>query len=150
MKYRIAAKGVLERNNKILLIEYSDSSGIYYSLPGGKHELGESLSDTVVREFKEETSYDVVTGRIVMVREFIVAKPDVESWKGGIHQIETIFTCNLVNENQEEGIPTISDADMLGIKWIDKNDLINYRVYPTNELAEILQRKNITYIFTNN
>ena len=148
MTYRISAKGILEKNNSILFIEYSDSKGIYYALPGGKHEPGESLAEAVVREFKEETSFDVSADRVVMIREFIIKQPDVEGWQGGIHQIETIFACRLNDENQEQGIPTLPDIDMLGLKWINKSDLKNYRVYPTNELAEILESGQIKYIFS--
>lgn len=149
MIYRIAAKGILEQDNKILFIQYSDTKGIYYSLPGGKHETGESLADTVVREFKEETSLDVRTEKIVMVREFISSEPDVEIWAGGIHQVETIFTCTLLDSSQKIGVPLVPDTGMLYTRWIHKSELKNYRIYPTNELAEILERNTITYLFTN-
>jgi len=149
MKYRIAAKGILEHDNKILFVQYSDTKGIYYSLPGGKHETGESLSDTVVREFKEETCLDVRTEKIVMVREFISHEPDVEIWAGGIHQVETIFTCTLIDENQKEGKGSVPDIGMHCTKWIDKNNLKNFRIYPTNKLAEILEKNEMTYLYTN-
>lgn len=149
MKYRIAAKGILEKDNKILFIQYSDTKGIYYALPGGKHETGESLSDTVIREFKEETSLDVRTEKIVMIREFISRNPDVEIWAGGIHQVETIFTCSLLDEKQEHVIGSVPDGGMLGLQWIDKNDFKNHRIYPTNELVEILEKNETAYLFTN-
>lgn len=150
MLYRIAAKGILEQDNKILFIQYSDTKGIYYSLPGGKHETGESLSDTVVREFKEETDLDVRTEKIVMVKEFISHEPDVEIWAGGIHQVETIFTCTLLDCSQKIGVPSVPDGGMLGLKWIDKKDFKNFRLYPTQDLPEILEKKNVTYLFTDN
>lgn len=149
MIYRIAAKGILEQDNKILFVQYSDTKGIYYSLPGGKHETGESLSDTVVREFKEETCLDVRTEKIVMIREFISNNPDVEIWSGGIHQVETIFMCSLLDNNQKVGEATVPDTGMHCTKWIYKNDLKNFRIYPTNELAEILEKNSIAYLFTN-
>ena len=52
---------VLDDAGRVLLIHKTDND--LWALPGGAHELGESLSDTVVREVKEETGYDVeVTG----------------------------------------------------------------------------------------
>lgn len=149
MKYRTTARGILERENKILFIGYSDPNGVYYSLPGGKHDLGESLTDTVIREFKEEADLDVRVGKIILVREFIISEPDIDLWEGGIHQVETIFSCTLIDENQQAGEAKIPDPGMHSVKWIDKNDFNNHRIYPTNELAEILEKNSITYLFTN-
>src|SRR6476661_8684383 len=46
---------------RVLLIHKTDND--LWALPGGGHEIGESIAETVVREVKEETGYDVeVTG----------------------------------------------------------------------------------------
>jgi 8-oxo-dGTP pyrophosphatase MutT (NUDIX family) len=45
----------------VLLIHKADND--LWALPGGGHEIGESIAQTVVREVKEETGYDIeVTG----------------------------------------------------------------------------------------
>lgn len=54
---------VEDRDGRILLIHKTDND--LWALPGGGHELGESISDTVTREVKEETGYDVVPTGIV-------------------------------------------------------------------------------------
>ena len=52
---------VLNDQGQLLLIHKTDND--LWALPGGGHEIGESIADTVVREVKEETGYDVeVTG----------------------------------------------------------------------------------------
>jgi ADP-ribose pyrophosphatase YjhB (NUDIX family) len=52
---------VLDEHGRLLLIHKTDND--LWALPGGGHEIGESIADTVVREVKEETGYDVeVTG----------------------------------------------------------------------------------------
>src|SRR5262245_21447928 len=52
---------VEDDEGKVLLIHKTDNN--LWALPGGGHEIGESIAETVVREVKEETGYDVeVTG----------------------------------------------------------------------------------------
>lgn len=52
---------VQDERGRVLLIHKTDND--LWALPGGGHELGEAIADTVVREVKEETGYDVeVTG----------------------------------------------------------------------------------------
>lgn len=52
---------VRDHRGHVLLIHKTDND--LWALPGGGHEIGESIADTVVREVREETGYDVeVTG----------------------------------------------------------------------------------------
>ena len=52
---------VRDEQGRVLLIHKTDND--LWALPGGGHEIGESIAETVVREVKEETGYDVeVTG----------------------------------------------------------------------------------------
>lgn len=54
---------VLDDQGRVLLIEKTDNG--LWALPGGGHEPGETIGDTVVREVKEETGYDVEVTRVV-------------------------------------------------------------------------------------
>ena len=49
---------VVRRDDGALLLIHRTDNGLW-ALPGGGHDPGESISDTVVREVKEETGYDV-------------------------------------------------------------------------------------------
>ncbi len=54
--------GVCYRKNKLLCIE--KNAGPYkgrFDLPGGSQEIGEGLTDTLVREVLEETGYTVLS-----------------------------------------------------------------------------------------
>jgi 8-oxo-dGTP diphosphatase len=54
---------------KILMVCNRRSSGLSWSLPGGSREPGETLTETVVRETREETGLDVVVEGVVAVGE---------------------------------------------------------------------------------
>ena len=48
---------VQDDQGRVLMIHKTDNDK--WALPGGGHDPGESIADTVVREVKEETGYDV-------------------------------------------------------------------------------------------
>lgn len=48
---------VRDEQGRVLMIHRTDNGK--WALPGGGHDIGESIADTVVREVKEETGYDV-------------------------------------------------------------------------------------------
>lgn len=54
---RTAARGIIRRGEDCLMIfsKYGD-----YKFPGGGMENGESLEETLIREVKEETGYQVI------------------------------------------------------------------------------------------
>lgn len=54
---------VLDVAGRLLMIRRSDND--LYSIPGGKLELGETLSEAVVREVHEETGIDVEVTAVV-------------------------------------------------------------------------------------
>jgi ADP-ribose pyrophosphatase YjhB (NUDIX family) len=54
---------IVNNDGKILLIHKTDND--LWALPGGGHEIGEWIADTVVREVREETGYDVEVTEIV-------------------------------------------------------------------------------------
>jgi ADP-ribose pyrophosphatase YjhB (NUDIX family) len=54
---------VEDDQGRVLLIHKVDND--LWALPGGGHDIGESISDTVVREVKEETGYDVQVSGII-------------------------------------------------------------------------------------
>ncbi|NYI99585.1 ADP-ribose pyrophosphatase YjhB (NUDIX family) [Nocardioides thalensis] len=53
---------VQDQQGRVLMIHKTDNNK--WALPGGGHEIGESIADTVVREVKEETGYDVAVETI--------------------------------------------------------------------------------------
>jgi len=57
------SRGLILHKNRILLIHRINRGKIYYVLPGGHSESGESAEETLIREIKEETNLDITISR---------------------------------------------------------------------------------------
>ncbi len=56
---KIRPSVIIVKDDKVLLLKYLYESTEVYAIPGGNLEFGESLSETVVRELKEELNLEV-------------------------------------------------------------------------------------------
>lgn len=65
--------GLLLRGDCVLLVRtvYPGEPKALWTLPGGRQETGETIAETVVREFREETSLDVRIGPLAYVSESV-------------------------------------------------------------------------------
>lgn len=71
---QIRVTAVLIENSKILLVKQAVSQDRNWSLPGGRVERGELLSEAIEREMKEETGLDIEIKRLL----YVCDKPDAE------------------------------------------------------------------------
>ena len=84
---------IFDRKGRLLLQQRSD--GGQWGLPGGKMEIGESATQAVVREVKEETGLEVRTRRLIGVYSDpalqVVRYPDGNVW----HYVSVCFECTV-------------------------------------------------------
>ena len=88
---RVAAYGLLKRDEKMLLCRLSQKVGMNpgrWTLPGGGLVFGEDPVDAVVREFKEETGLVVKVDRLVAVNSLCDSMP---GWSP-MHSIRIIYS----------------------------------------------------------
>ncbi len=73
MNRLVLASGILRRKGDVLLVRcrYDGEPEPLWTLPGGRQEVGETLSAAVRREFREEASLDVDVGELAYVSESI-------------------------------------------------------------------------------
>lgn len=71
LNYRVAA--IIEKDNKYLITENPHER--YLSLIGGRVKIGESSIETITREVKEETSYDISNAKVRGVVENFFTSP---------------------------------------------------------------------------
>jgi 8-oxo-dGTP pyrophosphatase MutT (NUDIX family) len=89
---RVSASAVIfDRRGRVLLQQRSD--GGQWGLPGGSVEVGESVTDAVVREVLEETGLRVSVRRLVGVYSQpelqVIRYPDGNVW----HYVTVCFEC---------------------------------------------------------
>lgn len=113
---------VQDDQGRILLIHKTDNNK--WALPGGGHDIGESISDTVVREVKEETGYDVevetITGTYTNPRH-VMAYDDGEVRQ----QFSLAFRAQLVGGQMQ----TSSESDE--VVWLTPDQLATLDMHPS-------------------
>ena len=60
----VAVGGVLFENRRVLLVKRANepAKGLW-AIPGGKVQAGETLNEALIREFREETALEIVSGK---------------------------------------------------------------------------------------
>ena len=72
-----------------------DRSGIFYLLPGGGQNHGETLKEGLQRECLEEIGTEVEIGELLYVREYIGKNHQFRNAHRAFHQVENVFRCTL-------------------------------------------------------
>jgi ADP-ribose pyrophosphatase YjhB (NUDIX family) len=113
---------VTDEEGRLLLIHKTDND--LWALPGGGHEVGESISDTVVREVKEETGYDVEVTDIVGTYtnpRHVMAYDDGEVRQ----QFSICFRAKLVGGQAQ------TSSESKAVEWVDVSRVDELPMHPS-------------------
>ncbi len=104
---------ILNRNNEILLQQRNKAPEKgYWSIPGGKVEMFETIEDAIKREVKEETGTDVEIKTLLGVCNHILPSENT-------HWVSTEFLCKIIH-----GEPKIMEPTKhLDMKWFKLESL---------------------------
>lgn len=130
---------VTDEQGRILLVKRRDNT--LWALPGGGHDIGETIADTAVREVKEETGLDVeVTGLVGVYTNphHVVAFSDGEVRQ----QFSLCFTTIL------RGGDLAIDHESTDITWSHADDIPGLDMHPSMRLRidHYLQHRNRPYL----
>lgn len=118
-KLRIRVCGICVQDQKILLVNHQGlgKNGLLWIPPGGGVNFGESLEDSLVREFKEETSLEIKVEKFLFVNEFI----DLP-----LHAIELFFKVTVLSGDLCKGQdPEMKKSNQIiqEVKFIDFQEI---------------------------
>lgn len=135
---RVSASAAIVREGALLLVEFDEAgAGIHYNLPGGGHEAGESLRETVRREAREETCAEIAVGRLLLVAEYEPGRALARY--GADHKVNFVFAATLL-PGSEPRLPARPDPLQIGVRWVPLGALDGVQLLPTfaRELSEAL------------
>lgn len=116
---------VRDDHGRILMIHKTDNDK--WALPGGGHEIGESISETVVREVKEETGYDVevvgLSGTYTNPRH-LMAYDDGEVRQ----QFSIAFRAKLIGGSAQ------TSSESRQVRWVSPQELADLDIHPSMRL----------------
>jgi 8-oxo-dGTP pyrophosphatase MutT (NUDIX family) len=102
---------ILNAEHKVLLLErHHPIKGIYWDLPGGRLQKGESQIDTLLREVREETGLS----NVCEVHPFMMALTDIriQALEEDVGLIFSIFLINL-----SESFDPILSEEHVDFEW---------------------------------
>lgn len=111
--------GICAWENQLLVIE--KTLGPYtgqYDLPGGRPENYESLTQTIVREFYEETGSEVRNTKQLGVCDFNVLWTLKDNTVEQLHHIAILYDVEVVPEQVHLPIKMFVGQDSKAAKWV--------------------------------
>lgn len=120
-----ASAVVVDEVERLLLLQRADSGN--WALPGGTLELGESISDCVVREVREETGLTVeVTGMVGVYTDprHVIAYDD-----GEVRQQFNICLTALAVGGELAG-----SSESSALRYVSRDALAALPIHPTQQL----------------
>ena len=131
---------ILLKDNKILVLKSQYSQGIFYLLPGGHTEGMETTQETVIRETKEETGYDIKVKKLLYIQEWVNIARDK-------NVVYMIFLGEIIQGKQTHLLdPCLEDDHIQDIEWKTISELKNEVFFPKDILP--LLEKDIKSSFS--
>ena len=112
------SKSIIEKDGEYLLLKRSDTSKSFpglWDFAGGKDNPGETPEQSVVRETKEETDFDVEPGEMVKKAEYHDDQYDL---------LFHYFTPTILSGQLK------LSHDHSGFKWVPKDEIKNFDLHP--------------------
>ena len=119
----VVVRGIISFGEKILLCQNNGNIEKFWCLPGGRVEDGETLSEGLFREIKEELNVKAKIGELLVIREFI---------REDDHKIEFYFHVTNGADFQQTNVKSASHGhEIRAVNFISLSDLNNIDIRPS-------------------
>lgn len=123
-KPRLAVRALIMEEDRLLLVNAwgAEHGSDLLCAPGGGVEVGQSLTENLKREVREETGLEVEIGEMVMVNEF----GDLDA---GFQQVDVYFRATIVAGKLD---PAWRDPEDVVVerRWVGREELAGLRYKP--------------------
>ena len=117
-KIRPAVKAIIEKDDKLLVLNIENRNSSYWVLPGGKVEYGEAPLNSLERELEEELSVNAEIKEIVGMYHFFVGSEDE-----GDEIVLTTFEAD-IGDQQIDISSNPADENITKYRWMTTDKLI--------------------------
>jgi len=123
----VGVGGVIISGDRALLIRRgSEPLKGKWSIPGGRLELGETITEGVIRELREETGLDVrVLGLIEVFERIFRDDAASASATPRYHFVILDYLCEVVSGEPRAG------SDVTDLAWAHEEELVQFGLTPT-------------------
>jgi ADP-ribose pyrophosphatase YjhB (NUDIX family) len=116
---------VVDGDGNLLLIHKTDND--LWALPGGGHDAGETISDTVVREVKEETGIEV---EVVDLVGLYTDPRHVMTYDDG--EVRQQFS--ICFHARPVGGELRTSSESKDVRWVAPGEIADLRIHPSMRL----------------
>jgi ADP-ribose pyrophosphatase YjhB (NUDIX family) len=127
-KFTFRVAGIVIHNDRVLF-QHSDGPDLFWFLPGGRAELGETTAQTLIREMREELSTDIHIERLLYAVENLFIHEDISHHEIGFYFLMTLPAASPLT-NQSEHFFWQGDEETLQWGWLPIAQLPDLPVYP--------------------
>ncbi|MDX1693753.1 MAG: NUDIX domain-containing protein [Ketobacteraceae bacterium] len=132
---RNAARALILKQEKVLMLRKEDREGFRYALPGGGQETGESLKETLLRECVEEIGCEIRIRELLHVADYF--RPRSTNPPTVRHMVEFLFICE-VPDDYEPCNGSNPDKHQVDVVWADLEELSRLPIFPKSLVANLL------------
>lgn len=134
LHFRPGVYGIAIKDGKVLLSKQWDG----YDFPGGGIELGETIKAALMREFKEETGFDVKVGALVTCEDSFYKHGLEDKYS---HSFLLYYLCEITGGSVEELALTETEKEYVEKpEWIDLKEIGDIKFYNSIDSLAILKK----------